>query len=206
MTHTADPTVFLVDDDAAVRDSISMLVEAAGYPVASYASAESFLSDSGPEMRGCLISDLNMPGLNGLQLQEEMALRGIRLPIVFLTGHGDIPISVKAMKGGAVDFHTKPVTGPDLLQSIAAALHLGEQWGSEDRQTSDAVNRLSRLTDRESAVMKGMVVGQTNKEIGKQLGISHRTVEIHKAHLMQKAGVSTVLELARIARLAGRSD
>ena len=203
MPHASNHTVFLVDDDPAVRESMSILLRAAGYPVELHADAEAFLSACGPERHGCLISDLHMPGMDGLQLQEEMARRGIRLPVVFLTGHGDIPASVRAIRGGAVDFLTKPVAGATLLNSIAAAMTLAGQWATQGEHAAEAARKLGRLTKRERDVMKGIIAGQTNKEIGRQIGISHRTVEIHKAHLMEKTEVSSWLELAHLARRAG---
>ena len=198
-----DPTIFIVDDDPAVRDSLFLLIESEGYAVKTYASAEAFLADQGQESHGCVVLDLRIPGMDGIRLQEEMARRGILLPIVFLTGYGDIPTSVKAIKAGAVDFLTKPVTGADLLRAIATALALAERKQADASRNLDASARVASLTEREQEVMKMAIEGLCNKEIAKQLGISHRTVEIHKAHVMKKAGATNLIELTRIARDAG---
>lgn len=198
-----DATVFLVDDDAAVRDSLSLLIESVGLVAKAYASAEAFLADLGPEAHGCVVLDLHMPGMGGIRLQEEMARRGIRLPIIFLTGYGDIPTSVKAIKTGAVDFLTKPVAGEVLASAIASALALDEQQRADGDRNSSAAARLASLTEREQEVMTMAIEGLCNKEIAKRLGISHRTVEIHKAHVMKKTGAANLIELTRIARDAG---
>lgn len=196
-------TIFVVDDDAAVRDSLSLLIESEGYVVETYASAEAFLAAHGPESRGCAVIDLRMPGMDGMRLQEEMARRDILLPIIFLTGYGDIPTSVKGIKAGAVDFLTKPVAGADLLSAIAAALALAERKQADASRNMDASTRLASLTEREQEVMKMAVEGLGNKEIAKRLGISHRTVEIHRAQVMKKTGAANLIELARLARDAG---
>lgn len=201
-----DLSVFLVDDDPAVRDALSLLVESEGYRVETYASADAFLAACEPGRRGCVVIDLRMPGMDGIQLQEEMARRGFLLPIIFLTAYGDVPTSVKAIKAGAVDFLTKPVSGTHLLRCIAAALAEAEKRHAEASLNSSAVSRLSSLTEREWAVMKLAVAGLSNKEIAKRLDISHRTVEIHKAHVMRKTGATTLTELTRIARQAGVAE
>lgn len=194
--NATDPCVFLVDDDAAVRDALSLLIETAGYAVRSYAGADAFLADCGPRSRGCAIVDLRMPGMNGMELQAEMARRGMLLPIIFLTGYGDIPTSVKAIKAGAVDFLTKPVAAAQLFASIATAM-------AAAGRNSSAASCLAGLTERERAVMRLAIQGLAHKEIARLLGISHRTVEIHKAHVMKKTGAASLMELARIAREAG---
>ncbi len=200
------PSVFLVDDDPAVRDALSLLLEAEGYAVETYASAAVFLAACKPESFGCVVMDLRMPGMDGIQLQEEMARRGFLLPIIFLSGHGDIPTSVRAIKAGAVDFLTKPVAGTELLQRIAVALNAAKQRQAEASQSASAVSLLAGLTERERQVMQLIVAGLSNKKIAIQLGISHRTVEIHKAHVMRKTGAVNALVLARIARDGGAGE
>lgn len=192
-------TVFLVDDDPAVRDSLGLLLEQEGHPVQSFASAEDFLAAALPPGFGCVIVDLRMPGMDGMRLQEEIAARGLRLPIIFLSGHGDIPTSVRAIKAGAVDFLTKPVTGDALLRSVATALDEGKRLNAANQANHSAASRLATLTEREREVMMLAAVGLPNKEIARRLGISHRTVEIHKARLMHKTGASTLIDLARLA-------
>lgn len=197
------PSVFLVDDDPAVRDALSLLLEAEGYTVETHASAALFLAACKPESFGCVVMDLRMPGMDGIQLQEEMARRGYLLPIIFLSGHGDIPTSVRAIKAGAVDFLTKPVVGTELLQRIAAALNVAKRRQAEASQSARAASLLAGLTEREREVMQLVVAGLPNKKIAMKLGISHRTVEIHKAHVMRKTGAANALELARMAKDGG---
>lgn len=195
-----DLTVFLVDDDAAVRQSLSLLVASEGYTVQAYAGAEDFLAVCKPQMWGCAVIDLNMPGMDGLRLQEELARRAIRLPIIFLTGYGDIQTGVKAIKAGAFDFLTKPVAGIELLRIIAAAFAEAKRRHAEaDRQT-DAESRLARLTSRERGVFKLAVAGFANKEIASLLGISYRTVEIHRGRILHKTGAVSLLELVQLAK------
>ena len=204
--NDAAPTVHLVDDEPAVRDSLSLLIASEGYSVAAHASAREFLDGCPPGTRGCVVADLRMPGMNGLQLQEEMARRGILLSIIFLTGHGDIPTSVRAIKAGAVDFLTKPVTANELLQAIAAALALSDQRLADSSRSSSAAELISHLTERERAVMKLAAAGLSNKVIARQLGISHRTVEIHKGRVMKKTGATSLINLTRLVRAAGFDD
>jgi FixJ family two-component response regulator len=198
------PTVFVVDDDPAVRDSLTLLLETEGINVAVFASGEAFLaagSDWPP--RSCAVVDIRMPGLDGMQLQAELARRGLALPVIFLTGHGDIPMSVRAIKAGAVDFLTKPVTGAALLESVRAALLESEKLRRQAAASKTASSRVASLTEREHQVMLLAVDGLLNKEIARQLGISHRTVEIHKARIMLKTGAETLLDLARLVEASG---
>lgn len=197
------PTVFVVDDDPAVRDSLTLLLELEEFAVESFAGAADFLAQCRPLQRSCAIVDIRMPRMDGMQLQAELTTRGIQLPIIFLTGHGDIPMSVRAIKAGAVDFLTKPVTGEALLKSVRAALIECERLYRQADTTQDAVSRVARLTERERGVMVLAVAGLHNKEIAQRLGISHRTVEIHRARIMHKTGVDTLLDLARIAEASG---
>jgi FixJ family two-component response regulator len=195
--------VFLVDDDGAVRDSLGRLLEAAGLPVERYASAEEFLAGHQPGRAGCLVLDVAMPGMSGLELADVLATRGIRLPIIYLTAHGDIPTSVRAMKAGAEDFFEKPVKGDALIERIHDALARDARRRDEDAISSAARERLSRLTPREHEVMMLTIHGHQNKEIARRLGISHRTVELHRSRVMRKTGAATLLELASMAAAGG---
>ena len=197
------PTVFVVDDDPAVRESLTLLLEQKNITVESFASADSFLTDFRPVHLCCAIIDIRMPGMDGLQLQAELSSRGALLPIIFLTGHGDIPQSVSAIKAGAVDFLTKPVSSDALLQSVQEALSERERMIAQSVKRIEAAARVSSLTEREREVMFLAVEGMANKEIANRLGISHRTVEIHRARIMQKVGVETVVELVHLAEAAG---
>jgi len=197
------PIVFVVDDDPAVRESLTLLLEQENLVVKTFESAEDFLGNCKPPLRCCAIVDIRMPGMDGLQLQAELSRRGTLLPVIFLTGHGDIPMSVRAIKAGAVDFLTKPVTGAALLESVQAALGESERLRTQAKESHTAAARIAGLTERERQVMMLAVDGLPNKEIARRLGISHRTVEIHKARIMHKTGAETVLDLARIADAGG---
>ena len=199
----ANTTVFIVDDDAAIRDSLSLMIEQENIAVQAFDSAETFLAAYQPECPGCAIVDIRMPGMDGIELHEVLLKRNILLPIIFLTGHGDIPMSVQAMKAGAVDFLTKPVTREKLLISIRAAIQKSERLLSENANRQEALLHLASITDRERDVMLLAVRGHPNKHIARQLGISHRTVEIHKSKIMQKTGAINLLDLARIVHESG---
>ena len=196
-------SIFVVDDDPAVRDSLTLLLEQEDLPVQTFDGADAFLAACRPQQRGCAVIDLRMPGMDGMRLQEELSRRGILLPIVFLTGHGDIQTSVRAIKAGAIDFLTKPITATALLTSIRAALVEGERLYAQAETNHTAASRLASLTERERDVMALAVNGLPNKEIARRLDISHRTVEIHKARIMHKTGAVTILDLARIAEAGG---
>jgi FixJ family two-component response regulator len=198
----SDPaTVFIVDDDVAVRDSLGMLLEAAGYAAEAFQCAADFLDNLTPSTRGCLILDVRMPDMDGLDLQKELIRRGARLPVIFLTGHGTIPATVRAIKAGAMDFLTKPVDGPALLAHVEKALKQGSAQQKRIDSYQAAASRLATLTDREREVLTLAVAGHVSKEIAQRLGISSRTVEIHRAHILQKTGASNLLEVARITGL-----
>ena len=190
--------VFIIDDDAAVLDSLRMLLEAAGYPIAVFHGAEDFLEICTPETQGCIILDVDMPDMDGPTLQEELKRRGLQLPIIFLSGHGTIPLTVRTLKAGAIDFLTKPVQGSVLIERVQEGMKKFAELQEQARIAKSVAARLSTLTEREREVMKLAVEGHTSKEIAQRLAISYRTVEIHRAHLMQKSGASNMLELARI--------
>ena len=205
MTIT-DTTVFIVDDDAAIRDSLSLMIEQENMAVLTFDSAETFLAAYQSECRGCAIVDIRMSGMDGIELHTALLARNILLPIIFLTGHGDIPMSVHAMKAGAVDFLTKPVTREKLLMAIQAAILQSERVLSENANQQEALSHLASLTERELDVMLLAVQGHPNKHIARQLGISHRTVEIHKSKIMQKTGAVNLLDLARIVHESESSN
>lgn len=196
-------TVYIVDDDPAVRDSLALMIGQESLAVQSFDSAEAFLATCNPECCGCAIIDIRMSGMDGMQLQETLSERGILLPIIFLTGHGDIPMSVRAIKAGAIDFLTKPVTRDKLLASVCAAIQAGERMLAKVARIHQTQSLLEELTEREREVMALAVLGHPNKEIARHLGISHRTVEIHKAKVMHKTGAVNLLDLARIAQEGG---
>lgn len=195
---TTQSCVFVVDDDDAVRDSLGLVFELADLAYQTFASAEHFLERYRPGQPGCLVLDVNMPGLDGHELQAELIRRHIHLPIIFLTAYGDIPMTVRAMKAGAIDFLTKPVSTELLLDRVRAALEIEINPATHATTGLIPCNRLSSLTSRELEIMGLVVAGLTNKEIARHLGISHRTVEIHRAKVMEKTGATNLLELARI--------
>jgi len=190
--------VFIVDDDAAVLDSIRMLLEAADFSVAIFHGAEDFLEVCTPDTQGCVILDVNMPDMDGPAMQDELVRRGLHLPIIFLSGHGTIPLTVRTLKAGAIDFLTKPVKGSVLLARVEEAMEQCSILQQQAKASQAIAARLTMLTEREREVLKLAVEGHTSKEIAQRLGISYRTVEIHRAHVMQKTGASNMLELARI--------
>lgn len=196
--NASDMTVFIIDDDPAVCDALTLMIEQAKLTVKSFKSARQFLDQYDPKMRGCAIVDIRMPEMDGMQLQEAMIADAIPLPIIFLTGHGDIPLSVKAVKAGASDFLTKPVEREKLLTSIQTAFQEYQHLYAHHQTNHRRQSLLATLTEREKEVMELVLQGHTHKKIAQCLGISHRTVEIHKARLMQKTGANNLLDLARI--------
>lgn len=199
-------TVFIVDDDPAVRDSLTLMLMQEDIAVEAFDSAEAFLATYRGDRCGCAIIDIRMPGMNGMQLQGALAERGILLPIIFLTGHGDIPMSVRAIKAGAVDFLTKPVTRETLMECVRSAIQAGKRMFAQFASNQEAMSRLNNLTEREREVMILAVTGHPNKDIARRLGISHRTVEIHKSKIMSKTGAANLLDLARITQECGLSE
>jgi FixJ family two-component response regulator len=200
MTTPSDPTVFVVDDYAPARKSITRLLRAAGFVVAAFASAEEFLAQYDPQALGCLVLDLAMPTLNGLELQRILAKTGSLLPIIFLTGTADIPRSVQAMKQGASDFLTKPVNDEDLLAAVRVAIEKNRALHREQAELSEIRARLATLTPREREVLEYVVAGKLNKQIAGELGTVEQTVKVHRAHLMQKMKAHSVAELVRLTQ------
>ena len=197
------PTVFLVDDDPSVLRAIGRLVRSAGWNVATFGSAQEFLDRPNPDAPGCLVLDLSMPGLNGLELQQALARAGNRLPIIFLTGHGDIPMSVRAMKSGALDFLSKPCVDEELLSAIRLALSRDQLLRLERAEVRALSERFATLTPREHEVMLGVVAGQLNKQIAADLGTVEKTIKVHRARVMEKLRVTSVADLVRLTERAG---
>ncbi|ARP86978.1 response regulator transcription factor [Bordetella genomosp. 9] len=198
-TPNPSSTVYIVDDDEAVRDSLRWLLEANGYRVRAYSSAESFLEDYDPNLVGVLIADVRMPGMTGLELQEQLLARKAPLPIVFITGHGDVPMAVTTMKKGAIDFLEKPFNESDLREIVARMIEQATQRVSKFQAQRDHEAMLARLTAREQQVLERIVAGRLNKQIADDLGISIKTVEAHRANIMEKLEVTTVADLMKVA-------
>lgn len=194
--ETAEPVVYVVDDDAIVRDGLLLLLESADLPARAFDSAEAFLAGFVDDRPGCLVLDLRMSGMNGLDLQAELGRRGVVLPIVFLTAHGDIPMTVQALKSGAIDFLTKPVDGAVLVDVVREALKASERLRAESAATRAERARLEVLTPRERTVLELAVTGASNKVIARQLGISFRTVEAYRSRILHKTGAGSLMELA----------
>jgi FixJ family two-component response regulator len=192
-------TVFVVDDDEAMRDALSQLLESAGLQVDVHADGSAFLAAYEADLPGCLLLDMAMPGMTGLEVQAALKARGLEIPIVFLTGHGDIPLAVRAVQGGAVDFLEKPIKGDALIERVKRALSLDEERRLAQGHAQDILQRHARLSKREKEVMTLAASGLTSKEIAKQLGLSPRTVEVHRTHVMHKMGAANVAELVNLA-------
>jgi len=199
----AEPTVFVVDDDPSVRRSTERLVRTMGFDVRTFSSASEFLEQVRVEGPACLVLDVRLPGRGGLDLQRELAQAGVRIPIIFITGHGSIPMTVRAMKAGAVEFLTKPVRPRDLLAAIGAAIERDRGAQQARLQTEALRQRYERLTRREREVMALVVGGQLNKQIAGELATSERTVKFHRAHVMEKMAAGSLAELVQIAGQLG---
>jgi FixJ family two-component response regulator len=203
------PTVNVVDDDASMRRSLARLLGGAGYRVALYASAEELLAAAGPALTGCILLDLRLPGASGLELQDMLAGRGCPTPVVFLTGHGDVPASVRAMKRGAVDFLQKPIAADELFAAVAAALARDAASRRELAELAELRELAGTLSERQREVWLRVVRGQLNKQIAHELGIVERTVKLHRARAMAKLRAQNTADLVRIAAhlgLAGTTD
>lgn len=198
-------TVFLVDDDASVLKSLARLLRLAGMNPVTFSSPREFLDTHDPHAAGCIVLDVAMPGLDGLQLQEELTRKGSHMPIIFLTGHGDIPMGVRAMKRGAIDFLTKPVNDEDLLKAIRIAVEADRVRRQSQAELDDIRQRLAALTPREHEVLCQVIAGKLNKQIATDLGAAEKTIKVHRGRVMQKMKVPSVAELVRIAQKAGLS-
>ncbi len=192
------PTIFVVDDYAPIRRALLRLLRAAGFAVLAFASPQEFLAEYDPRTPGCLVLDLDMPAVNGLELQRILATKGSVLPIIFLSGHGDVPKSVQAMKHGASDFLTKPVNDKDLLAAIRAAIEKDRALRRRQIELSEIRARLATLTPREREVLEHVVTGKLNKQIAGDLGTVEQTVKVHRARVMEKLKVQSVAELVRL--------
>jgi len=199
MSALPGPRVFVVDDETPVRKALSRLLRAAGIAVAAFASPEEFLAQYDRPMPGCLVLDLMMPGFNGLELQRTLDKKGSMLPIIFLSGRGDVPNSVQAMKGGAIDFLTKPVNDKDLLAAVRAAIERDGVSRREQAELTEIRARLATLTPREHEVLEHVVTGKLNKQIAAKLGTAEKTIKVHRARVMAKMKVQSVAELVRLA-------
>jgi RNA polymerase sigma factor (sigma-70 family) len=194
-----DMTVFVVDDDQAMRGSLQWLIESVGMKVQTYESAQAFLDAYYPGRAGCLLLDVRMPGMSGLELQEYLVRREIRLPVIIITGHGDVSMAVKAMKAGAVDFIEKPFDDEELLNSIRNAVQHDEKRRALRARSADIAARMAELTPREHEVMGMVTDGKSNKEIATSFGVSAKTVEVHRARVMDKMRADSLAELVRLA-------
>jgi len=196
MTDTVFPCIHVVDDDEALRDSLCWLLESAGHRVKTYVNAEMFLASYAAEQGGCLLLDIRMPGMSGLELQEELNRRGHAIPIIFITGHGDVRIAVNAIKKGALEFFEKPFNGQTLLVEIdgVLALETGARRGVAD---------LARLTSREREIVERVVAGKRNQDVAAELSISIKTVEFHRANVMRKMGANSLPDLVQLVSRAG---
>ena len=199
----AEPIVFVVDDDASVCKALDRLIRSVGLKAETFPSAKDFLRREPHNGPSCLVLDIRMPGLSGLDLQRELAAKDYSIPIIFITGHGDIPMSVQAMKAGAVDFLPKPFSDQELLDAIHAALEKDTLAREERAELSNIQRRIGSLTPREHEVFVRVVTGMLNKQIASELGASEKTVKVHHARVMQKMGVQSLAELVHLAEKAG---
>jgi len=200
---TAAPMVYLLDDEPEMLKALTRLLRAQGLQVRGFASARDFLAREAHQGPACLVLDVAMPGLDGLQVQELLNQRGVELPIIFLTGHGDIPMSVRAMKAGAEDFLTKPVNAADLLRAIRSALRRASDQHALNEELASLRGRLSSLTPREREVLAHVIAGKKNKQIARDLCTGEQNIKVHRGRLMHKMGASSVAELVRVAERLG---
>jgi FixJ family two-component response regulator len=202
-SRPSDAIIAIVDDDASAREGLQSLIRSAGWRVETFVSAQDFLGRRGAEAPSCLILDLQLPGLSGLDLQKRMADVGLEIPIVFLTGHGNIPASVQAMKAGAVEFLTKPFQEPELFQAIQEAIERDRRTRQQRAEMRELRERYDSLTPREQQVMQEVVSGLLNKQIAAELNITEFTVKIHRGHVMRKMRAGSLADLVRMAGRLG---
>src|SRR5262245_53440481 len=198
--NESGPLVFVVDDDASTRDALALLMRSVHLPVQEYASAADFLSAKRPDLPSCLILDVRMPGLSGLELQQQLTAAGVDIPVIFLTGHADVRMSVRAMKAGAAEFLTKPVGDQELIDAVHQALAVSRQARSSRAEVADLQRRFASLTPREKEVLQRVIGGMLNKQIAGDLGLSLVTVKLHRGHVMQKMQAGSVAELVKMVQ------
>jgi FixJ family two-component response regulator len=198
--------VYVVDDDVSLRDALSSLFRSVGLPVEVYGSAAEFLQKKHPDIPSCLVLDIRLPGVSGLEFQAQLAKSGVRMPVIFMTGHGDIPMSVRAMKAGAVDFLTKPFRDQDMLDAVFSALETDRKQLESDHSIADLSAHYASLTAREKEVMAYVTKGLMNKQIAGEMGLSEITVKIHRGHVMRKMAVKSLADLVRAAEKLGLSS
>src|SRR5260370_4544506 len=198
-----EPIVFVVDDDESMREALRRLFRSVGFKVEMFGSAAELLRSKLPDVASCLVLDVRLPGLSGLDFQAELAKASIHIPIIFMTGHGDIPMSVKAMKAGAVDFLTKPFRDQDMLDAVTRALERDRERREDEKQLSDLRAHFEALTPREREVMGLVTAGMMNKQIAGELGLAEVTVKIHRGHIMRKMGARSLADLVRMAEALG---
>lgn len=199
-------TAYIVDDDAAIRDALLWLFKSRSVTAVAWSSAEEFLKDYRDDMAGCLLLDIRMTGMTGLELLEHLRTRHCRMPVIFLTGHGDVAMAVSALKRGANDFIEKPFNDNDLVDRVLAALDMDAKQRSEQEGAASVEGRLQRLTKREREVMDRILAGKLNKVIADELGIATRTVEVHRARLFEKMGVKSAVEMAQLLARRQREE
>ena len=203
LASVADQVVFIIDDDAAIRETLSSLFRSVNLGVEVFSSAHQFLQSKRPDVVSCLVLDIRLPGISGLDFQAELAKADIHIPIIFMTGHGDIPMSVKAMKAGAVDFLAKPFRDQDMLDAVTRALERDQKGRDSEKEVSELRLRFDSLTSREREVTSLVVAGLMNKQIAAELGITEITVKVHRGNMMRKMRARSLIDLIRMADLLG---
>jgi FixJ family two-component response regulator len=200
---TEEPIVYVVDDDASVRDGLRNLFRSVGLRVEVFGSASEFLQSKLPDVASCLILDIRLPRLSGLDFQADLAKAGIHVPVIFMTGHGDIPMTVRAMKAGAIDFLTKPFRDQDMLDAVTTAIERDRKRRHKEKSLSDVQALFATLTPRERQVMTLVATGLMNKQIAAEIGVAEITVKIHRGHIMRKMAAKSLADLVRLAETLG---